>query len=83
MDNIKDLIVTLRQMRCAEKFKELFAEASLVSNMLDIGMVKPRLASRSVYRAAAGATNQSVEDYFRSNVITSYEERTILAYVIK
>ena len=33
---LKDLIDTLRQMRCAEKFKELFAEASLVANMLDI-----------------------------------------------
>ena len=33
---LKYLIDTLRQMRCAEKFKELFAEASLVANMLDI-----------------------------------------------
>ena len=68
MDNIKDLIDTLRQMRCAEKFKELFAEASLVANMLDVELAKPRLASRSVYRAAAGDTDQSVEDYFRINV---------------
>ena len=65
MDNIKDLIDTLRQMRSADKFKELFAEASLVANMLDIELAKPRLASSSVYRAAAGATDQSVEQYFR------------------
>ena len=68
MDNIKDLIDTLRQMRSADKFKELFAEASLVANMLDIELAKPRLASRSVYRAAAGGTDQSVEQYFRINV---------------
>ena len=55
-------------MRCAEKFKELFAEASLVANMLDVELTKPRLASRSIYRAAAGGTDQSVEDYFRINV---------------
>ena len=44
MDNIKYLIDTLRQMRSADKFKELFAEASLVDDMLDIEMANPRLA---------------------------------------
>ena len=46
----------------------MFAETSLVANMLVVELAKPRLASRSVYRAAAGGTDQSVEDYFRINV---------------
>ena len=60
-------------MRSADKFKKLFAEASLVmvANMLDIELTKPRLASRSVYTAAEGDTDQSVEDYFRINVFYS------------
>ena len=68
MDNFGVLTDTLRQMRSADKSKELFAEASLVANMLDIKLSKPRLASRSIYRAAAGGTDQSVEQYFRINV---------------
>ena len=68
MDNFEDLIDTLRRIRSADKSKELFAEASLVANILDIELSKPRLASRSIYRAAAGGTDQSVEQYFRINV---------------
>ena len=65
MDNIKDLINTLRQMRTADRFKDLFAQASLLANMLDIELAKPLLASRSVYRAAASGTDQSVEQYLQ------------------
>ena len=46
MDNIKDLIDSLRQMRSVDKFKELFAEASLVGNIPDIELAKPRLQGR-------------------------------------
>ncbi|KAI6657041.1 Zinc finger MYM-type protein 1-like [Oopsacas minuta] len=69
MDNIKDLIDTLRQIRSADRFKELFAEASLVVTILDIELAKPLLASRSVCRAAVGGTDQYVEQYFRINVL--------------
>ena len=70
MDGVDNLISSLQSMRSEECFSRLFTEASAVATtILNIDLVKPRTASRSVYRpAAAHALGDSEEDYYRINV---------------
>ena len=70
MDGVDNLLASLRNMRSAECFSKLFAEASdVATTILEITIVKPRTSVRSVYRPAAvhGPTD-TVEDYYRINV---------------
>jgi len=70
MNDIGDMISTLRSLRTQDGFHKLFQEASIVAEtFLDCNITKPRTASRSVYRAAAAATaGDTAEDYYRINV---------------
>jgi len=68
MTNVDNLLESLRGMRSPEKFHNVFECALLVAELLNITLVKPRTAMRSVYRTAAGGAETSVEDYFRINV---------------
>ena len=50
-------------------FSKLFTEATLLADVLGIVLSKPRTASRSVYRGAAGADGAgcTTEEYYRVN----------------
>ena len=64
-DNVPE---SLRDMRSAEKFHKLFECISVVAQLLEVTLIKPRTAMRSIYRAAACGADVSVEDYYRINV---------------
>ena len=71
MTYVSDLVNALRDIRTEAAFSKLFEEAALLADLLQSGIVlsKPRTASRSVYRAAAGADGLgcTTEEYYRVN----------------
>jgi len=68
MISIDNVLESLRDMRSAEKFHKLFECISVVAELLQVTLIKLRTAMRSIYRAAAGGADVSVEDYYRINV---------------
>ena len=66
---VSDLLNALRDIRTEAAFSKLFEEAALLADLLGIVLSKPRTASRSVYRAAAGADGAvcATEEYYRVN----------------
>jgi len=68
MGHVDHFLDLMCKMQSSEKFHKLFECASLLANSLDVTLVKPRTAERSIYRLAAGGAGVSVEDYFRINV---------------
>ena len=69
MNSIDNVLESLRDMRTADKFHKLFECMSVVAELLEVTLIKPRTAMRSVYRAAAaGGADVSVEDYYRITV---------------
>ena len=83
MNSIDNVLESLRDMRSAEKFHKLFECISVVAELLQVTLIKLRTAMRSIYRAAAGSADVSVEDYYRisvyyptmDNIVTDVELR--------
>jgi len=72
MGSVCDLLSSLRSMRTVGVVSKLFEESTAVAKILGVILVKPRSASRSVYRPTAASTAQdSVEDYYKINVFFS------------
>ncbi len=69
MTHVSDRLNALKDMKPESAFSKLFAEAALLADLLGIVLSKPRTASRSVYRAAAGADGAgcTTEEYYRVN----------------
>jgi len=68
MNSIDNVLESLCDMRSAEKFHKLFECISVIAELLEVTLIKPRTAMHSVYRAAAGGADVSVEDYYRITV---------------
>jgi len=68
MNSIDNVLESLRDIRSAEKFHKLFECISVVAELLEVTLIKPRTAMRSVHRAAAGGADVSVEDYYSITV---------------
>ena len=64
-----DLLDALKDIRMEAAFSRLFTEATLLADLLGIVLAKPRMASRSIYRAAAGVDGAgcTTEEYYRVN----------------
>ena len=62
-----DLLDTLKDIRTEAAFSKLFTEATLLADLLGIVLAKPRMASRSVYRAAASVDGAgcTTGEYYR------------------
>lgn len=67
MAGVDDLISSLQNLRSEEAFSKLFLEATNLAQQIGVTLTMPRIASRSVYRPAAGETNGDVESYYRIN----------------
>jgi len=69
MASIDDLLGSLNALRTSEGFVEILDNATAAAQLLEVTLVKPRTAGRSVYRAAASrGPDDSIEDYYRINV---------------
>ena len=68
MNSIDNVLESLCDMRSVEKFHKLFECISVIAELLEVALIKRRTAMRSVYRAAAGGADVSVEDYYRITV---------------
>lgn len=68
MSNVTGLLNGLKSIRSEEEFSRLFAEAKGVAEIIGEELIKPRTASRSVYRPTAGTSSDSTtEEYYRIN----------------
>ena len=67
MSGVDDLLASLQKLRSNEVFTKLFTDSTNLAELLGVQITKPRTASRSVYRPAAGDNSDNVEAYYRIN----------------